>query len=209
MKSKFKTFVLILNFIRCFPHLLLYKFHRNRALIHADTKRWLHILSKHYNIASGKVYRNQTVGFIFLLAFFPEFRNLFYKRVGSYSYILNIICPKLSSLYLRCKHIGEGLFIQHGFATMLGAKSIGKNCIINQQVTIAGNAVIMDNVKISSGAVIIGEITIGNNVVIGANTTVFKSIPDNCTVFPAPFLMMKWSGRSGENDTIDGEPMND
>lgn len=65
--------------------------------------------------------------------------------------------------------------------------SIGKNCIICQQVTIAGGSlrervIIGDNVMIGSWAKIIGPCKIGNNVKIGANAVVAKNIPDNCTV---------------------------
>ena len=40
------------------------------------------------------------------------------------------------SMYIETPEIGGGLFIQHGFATMIAAKSIGENCWINQQVTV-------------------------------------------------------------------------
>jgi serine O-acetyltransferase len=107
-------------------------------------------------------------------------------------------------LKIATKDIGEGLYIQNGFASAIGAESIGKNCWINQQVTIGGYnegyPIILENVKIYSGAVIIGRITIGNNVVIGANATVFSDIPDNCTVFAPPPKIVKWDGRNHEPD---------
>lgn len=64
---------------------------------------------------------------------------------------------------------------------------IGKNCIICQQVTIAGGkneekVIIGDNVFIGAGAKIIGPCKIGNNVRICATAVVAKNIPDNCTV---------------------------
>jgi len=139
-----------------------------------------------------------TIGLIYLLAMYPEFRNLFYHRVGNVKYILNLFCRKMQALNIDMYvKIGGGCFINHGFATAIGAKSIGKNCRINQQVTIGdfygGKPIIKDNVRIHSGAIIIGNIIIGNNVVIGANATVFSDVPDNCTVFPAKSLFMKWS----------------
>lgn len=70
--------------------------------------------------------------------------------------------------------------------------TIGKDCVIFQQVTIGSNTLadsknqgaptIGDNVYIGAGAKIIGNVHIGNNVRIGANTTVTKDIPDNSTV---------------------------
>lgn len=162
--------------------------HRNRSVIHADTVRWLQLL---------ELNTSQINGFVFLLAFFPEYRNLFYCRIGISRYFLNIFCPKISTLYLRTKKIGSGLFIQHGFSTGIDAESIGKNCWINQQVTIGfyktGNPTILDNVTIRAGAVITGKITVGNNVVIGANATVFENVPDNCTVFAPPSRIMHWN----------------
>jgi serine acetyltransferase len=68
---------------------------------------------------------------------------------------------------------------------------IGKNCVINQQVTIAQcsnnkAATIGDNCFIGAGAKIIGDVKIGNNVKIGANAVVVKDIPDNCTAVGVP-----------------------
>lgn len=94
---------------------------------------------------------------------------------------------------IRSEEIGEGLYIEHGFASAIGAKSIGKNCLINQQVTITEGVTIMDNVTIRAGAVIIREVKIGNNSVIGANSTVFKDVPDNCTVLPGTSKFIQWS----------------
>jgi serine O-acetyltransferase len=195
MKKYFIAFRIMLEFIRCSVHLALYFFHPNKAIIRADTKRWIEILRLKYSTI---------IGFIYLLSFFPEFRSLFYKRVSNYRFLLNIYCHGKSSLIIDTKLIGEGLFIQHGFATAIGAKSIGKNCFINQQVTI-GYAnendcpTILDNVQINAGAVIIGNVTIGNNVVVGANATVFTDIPDNCTVLPASSRIMHWNAPQKNN----------
>lgn len=97
----------------------------------------------------------------------------------------------MPNLYIRCHDIGEGLFIQHGYSTDISAKSIGKNCWINQQVTIGYSSktdapIIGDNVKILAGAIVIGGVTIGDNAVIGAGTTVVKNVAPNTTVVGAP-----------------------
>ena len=139
-------------------------------------------------------------GFCFSSCIYPEFRNLFYHRIGGSRYFLNIFCPKLSTLRIGTKKIGPGLFIQHGFSTAIDAESIGKDCWINQQVTIGfdkyGSPTILDNVTVRAGAIVVGKITIGNNVVIGANATVFNNVPDNCTVFAPPSRVMHWSTRN-------------
>ncbi len=74
----------------------------------------------------------------------------------------------------------NGIVISH-YAT------IGKHCVINHQVTIAGGkpeeaVTIGDNVMIGAGAKIIGPCKIGNNVKIGANAVIAKDVPDNSTV---------------------------
>lgn len=177
-----------LEVLRCFPHLILFYVHKNRNLIQADTRRWLELM---------KLGFSTPLGFIYLLSCYREFRNVFYFRIGTLSCILNLICPKLSSLYIMSGEIGAGFFIRHGFATAIGAKSIGKNFTVYQQVTIGDYLgdypVILDNVTIKTGAIAIGNIKIGNNVVIGANTTVMQNVPDNCTVYPPMCMKMRWS----------------
>lgn len=164
--------------------------HKNRNVVRIDAKRWLDL----YKIP----YKN-TVGFIYLLSYYPEFRNLFYYRVGAIHHFLKITCPKMASLYIVTDSVGEGLFIQHGFATVIAAKSIGKNCWINQQVTIGFTSdtdcpVIKDNVTISAGAKVLGGIEIGSNSTIGANAVVLKNVPENCVVVGIPAYIVKRNG---------------
>ncbi|NVO86098.1 serine O-acetyltransferase [Hymenobacter terrestris] len=105
----------------------------------------------------------------------------------------------METLYLSTPNIGPGLFIQHGFATIIAAKSIGRDCWINQQVTIGFSndidcPIIEDNVKIFAGAKIIGKVIIGSNSIIGANTVIVKNIPKNCTVVGSPAYIIKVDG---------------
>jgi len=182
--------VVTLNFLRCSPHLIIFYTHHNRSLIQADTRRWLIVVRKNYSLP---------IGFIYLLSFFREFRNLFYNRIKPYGYFLNLFCRELPTLRIITNNIGEGLFISHGIGTSISAKAIGKNCWIGHQVSIGyqkGFPTILDNVTIFAGAVIIGKVTIGNNAIIGANATVFQNIPDNCTVYPPSPRIMKWKGKN-------------
>ena len=82
--------------------------------------------------------------------------------------------------------LGGGMFIQHGYCTVITAQSIGENFWVNQNVTIAyshrGIPIIGDNVHIASDANVVGGIKIGNNVTIGAGTTVVRDVPDNTLV---------------------------
>lgn len=186
-----KNIKLSLEFIRCLPHLIVFFLHKDKLIIRSDIKRWLSKLEKNYPVP---------VGLIYLLSFRKEFRNLFYFRVGHVKYFLNIFCPQIDSLIIsEAQSIGEGLYICHGFATGITARSIGKNCTIFQQVTIGntdGYPTICDNVTIYSGAIIIGNVKIGNNSIIGANSTIYRDVPDNCTVFPENSRRIKWEHKS-------------
>lgn len=84
--------------------------------------------------------------------------------------------------------------LPHGFSGVFisGEATVGRDCIIFQQVTIGSNAlldsrgfgapVVGDNCLIGAGAKIIGRVRIGNNVRIGANAVVVQDVPDNCVV---------------------------
>ena len=152
---------LLLSSIRCSPHLILFYFHRRKDIIHSDVRRWMDIMRNYKKGPPNIALKLPSFGFLYLLSYCPEYRNLFYARLGNIKHFLNLICPKVSTLRIDTEDIGEGLFIQHGFATAIGARSIGRNCFINQQVTITGHVIVMDNVRIHSGAIIIGRIRIG------------------------------------------------
>ena len=103
----------------------------------------------------------------------------------------------MDSLYLCTREIGGGLFIQHGFATIVSAKSIGENCWINQQVTIGhkGQAqpVIGNNVSIYCGAKILGNVTMEDNSIAGANAVVVKNVPANAVVVGVPARVIRYN----------------
>lgn len=177
-----RKIIIVLSTIRLFPHLILFYFHKEKKTIHYDVKRWLAILDKDKNLLSG---------FVELMTYNREYRNLFYYRIGFYKWFISWLCPKLNSLYIKTGSIGPGLFIQHGFCTTIGAKSIGKDCWINQQVTIGfsdktNHPIIGDGVMIKAGAKIIGNVTMNKNSIAGANAVVVKDVPANCTVLGSP-----------------------
>ena len=122
-----------------------------------------------------------------------EFRNLFiyrnrFRRI--YRCWVALWYRPMDTLYLEAGEIGGGLFIQHGFATMVAAKSIGENCWINQQVTVGhtgrGCPVIGDNVMITCGAKVLGDITVGDGAVIGANAVVVKDVEPGAVMGGVP-----------------------
>ncbi len=163
---------------------------REKKTISYDIKKWLQVYDVKTDIVGGLSY---------LFYKFPEFRNVFYHRIGFIHHFLQIIYPKLSSLYITTSSIGKGLFIQHGFSTIIAAKSIGNDCWINQQVTIGFSnkndcPVIGNHVTIHAGAKVIGGISIGNHAVIGANAVVVKNVPDHCVVVGVPAYIIKKEG---------------
>lgn len=188
MISKLKYIGLIISAIRLIPHVILLKTSKNRKVIEYDINRWLEITK-----------REKKLGFVRLMTYLPEFRNLFYKRIGSFSALIRWLCPQMNTLFINTDDIGPGLFIRHGFATIIAAKSIGKDCWIYQQVTIGYSSAenpptIGDNVVINAGAMIIGDIHMGNNSRAGANAVVVKDVPDGCTVVSGPTYIIRRNG---------------
>lgn len=83
--------------------------------------------------------------------------------------------------------IGGGLMIPHPNGIVIHPGStIGPNCLIFQQVTLAGAVRLGYHVDIGAGAKIIGPLTIGNNVRIGANAVVTKDVASGLTVAGIP-----------------------
>ena len=134
-----------------------------------------------------------------LLWRYKEFRNLVIYRNRHrpvWRRIIGLVYPPMQTLYIDALEIGGGLYIQHGFATMIAAKSIGENCWINQQVTIGYNGqgdapVIGNNVMITCGAKVLGQIHVGDHVTVGANAVVIRDVPARCVVGGVPARILK------------------
>lgn len=192
----------ILQTIRSFPHILLFKRSSQRAVIEADVKRWLEIR------APERLSRPAASNLAWLLDTFPEFRNLFYFRLGAYAGKAGRLLLFLSRILYKpndtpafgfCE-IGPGMFIEFGYGTIIGPRKIGSNCWINSGITIGykndvdPSPIIGDNVYIGAGAQVLGPITIGDNAVIGANAVVLRDVPPNCTVGGVPARIIKRDG---------------
>lgn len=84
-------------------------------------------------------------------------------------------------MHINTDDIGPRMFVEHGFATIITAKSIGSDFWVNQQVTIGWNydkaPVLGNGVRVAAGAKIIGGVTLGDNCIIGANGVVTKDVP--------------------------------
>lgn len=140
-------------------------------------------------------------GFAKLFLAYPEFRYQFYYRLREHSKLWKILLKPLQlgnshNLYLNCDNIEGGLFIEHGFSTIIACKHIGANCWINQQVTIGYSDAtncpsIGNNVHIKAGAKVIGNVHIGDDVIIGANAVVVKDVPSHSIVVGIPAKIIK------------------
>jgi serine O-acetyltransferase len=167
----------------CSPLLLPLALTDQRELIDADVRRWNEILGNR--------------GMLCLLRM-REFRNLYLYRLsnaGKPAWLLGrlLMCVYRiePTLRLSVGSIGPGLFIQHGFATIVVAERIGANCWINQQVTIGFKdrtrcPVLDDEVVVHAGAKVIGDLTIGHGTTVGANAVVIKDVPPRHTAVGVP-----------------------
>lgn len=87
---------------------------------------------------------------------------------------------------LNCQ-LGGGLKLTHPNGIVIHPKaSIGVNCLILQQVTIAKNVKIGGHVDIGAGAKIIRPVYIGDHAKIGANAVVLNDVPAGATAVGVP-----------------------
>lgn len=154
-----------------------------RELIDADAARWNEVMGN--------------AGLLPLLAL-REFRNLYLYRLraaGGLAWIAGRLLATVwrpePTLYLNAREIGPGLFIQHGFATIVTAERVGARCWINQQVTIGfkdrgGSPVLEDDVVVHAGAKVLGPVTLGAGSKIGANAVVVRDVPPGTTAVGVP-----------------------
>ncbi len=190
----------ILNYPRTLPVYLCIRSSKHKALVEKDISRWA---------AQDKLsFSNMFQALNYYLVNKKEFRNLIQHRLWNptrtkkaklHTMIAKLLWPPLSSLYLNTRVIGGGLYIQHGFATIVAAKSIGENCWINQQVTIGYKGescpVIKDNVKVLCGAKVVGNVVMNDNSVAGANAVVVKDVPENAIVGGVPARIIKYTNQ--------------
>jgi serine O-acetyltransferase len=168
------------------PLLIAYALTDQRGVIDADVRRWAEVLRE-----EPKLLR---------LLRLPEFRSLFYYRLSRGNVPGRVIRRLLAgvfrgqlALHLNTPDIGPGLFIQHGFATIVAAERIGADCWINQQVTIGYNQrlerpVLEDGVRVAAGAKVIGGVRVGRGAQIGANAVVVHDVPAGATAVGVPAI---------------------
>ena len=174
-------------------HWLYYKTAFNRVAMEEDFRR---------NIRQF-LHKDQLNFFTFceLLTFYVMVRNIFYARVAYrhhyYAKVLSAFARPLPLLDISSTaEIGGGLIVQHGYGTIIAPRKIGKNCWVNQGVTIGYTndddcPTLGDNVTVYAGAKILGDVHVGNNVVVAANAVVVKDVEDNCVVGGVPAKVIK------------------
>ncbi len=160
-----------------------------RPVIEADVRRWVTTPLRSWSRLE-------------LLATEPAFRSLYFyrlRRVGPLGAFLGsmgeALYPGERTLHILCADIGPGLIIQHGFATVIAARSMGANCWVNQQVTIGfkrpdERPVIGDGVLVYAGAKILGNVVIGDGAQIDANAVVIHDVPPYHTAVGVPARML-------------------
>ena len=147
--------------------------------------------------------KSHLLKFVYLITIYPEYRNLLHYRISRHGSIYRILAdilmiflPRMHSLKIYADNIGWNLYIEHGIATIISAKSIGDNCWINQQVTLGYNLnneapTIGNGVRICAGAKVLGGVHCGDNSIIGAGAVVVKDVSDNQIVVGIPATVIK------------------
>jgi serine O-acetyltransferase len=198
MNPPLRRLRMMISSVRLVPHIIIFLNSSNASTIKADIARWAEILE----LREARNQFDLTMLFISLMTFLPEYRNLFYLRVGLWSRAFAWMCPRLWDLDIGRTDIGPGLFIQHGNSTFISARKIGDNCWIGRHVVIGfsndtDRPTLGNNVRIFAGAKLIGNVTIGDNATVGLNTVVIDNVPANATVLGVPGRII-WKPKQAE-----------
>lgn len=193
MKHFLQKVIVYFSYIRFIGHIILYEASRNKEIINADISRYMF----YYDLPYKSVY-----ALVYLLMKDRYYRGVFYMRVGFYSHFISWIAPKDNTFTIgpNSINVGEGIYARHAYATILNAKSIGRNFSCRQCTTIGNKKdgesdmipIIGDNVQLGANVCIIGNIRIGDNVIIGAGSIVVKDVPNNCVVAGNPARVIKY-----------------
>ena len=195
-----KRFLACINYPRTFFVFLCVLTSKQKHLILKDVARWNEINKNSLGLFESLNW---------YLTYYKEFRNLLihrfkYPQRSVIRYLIaRLLWKPMETLYIYTKDIGGGLYIQHGFATIISAERIGENCRIYQQVTIGYKGelkpVLEDNVSVTCGAKILGGITLGKNSLAAAGAVVLKDVPMNAIVAGVPAKVISYKDESNLN----------
>ena len=178
-------------------HIFLYLISSNRKLIDTD----IYEMNRRHKPIMKKYLITSLIYYLFSSSYY---RSLFYHRLGLSGYLIKWYLPgnKLFLLRRECK-IGPYAFVlNHPYATVINAKSVGTHFTCRHLTTIGtktdkdGNEIptIGNNVTLGAAVTIIGNVTIGDNVIIGAGTVIVKNVPDNTIVVGNPARIIEQDG---------------
>ncbi len=203
MSSMGKRLLAVINYPRTLPVYLCAVCSKQKHLIKADIERWNQIDQINFNMFES---------INWYMTYKKEFRNLIQHRLKNPSRsfscffhyaVARILWKPLETLYIYTEDIGGGLYIQHGFSTIITAKKIGKNCRIYQQVTIGYkeqfNPVLEDNVSVTCGAKVLGGITMHSGSLAAAGAVVVKDVPENAIVGGVPAKVLGYKDENNLN----------
>ncbi len=193
-----------LNYPRTLPVYLCVLCSRHKNLIKMDISRWNEIDGIKFGLFESLNW---------YMTYKKEFRNLILHRLKNPSRtivammhfaIARILWKPMESLYIYTENIGGGLYIQHGFSTIITAEKIGENCRIYQQVTIgykngARPPVLEDNVSVTCGAKVLGDITMHSGSLAAAGAVVVKDVPENAIVAGVPAKIIGYKDENSLN----------
>lgn len=201
MASRSRRLLAVINYPRTLPVYVCALCSKQRQLIEEDVARWNEIDQISFGFFESLNW---------YLTYKKEFRNLLQHRfkhpkptAASWVHFLiaRVLWKPMESLFIYTKEIGGGLYIQHGFATIISAEKIGKNCRVYQQVTIGYKEqfapVLEDNVSVTCGAKVLGGITMHANSLAAAGAVVVKDVPPNAIVGGVPAKVL---GYKDENN---------
>lgn len=180
-------------------HWLYYKSAKNHDVMEADVIRNLNQFVRRIALDTQKT--PTFFEFCNLMTFYVMFRNVFYARVAYHHKMM----AKMMAAFVKPQpmldisssaEIGGGLIVQHGYATIIDPIRMGKNCWVNQCVTIGYTnktdaPILGDNVIVYSGAKVLGNVTVGDNVIVAANACVVKDVEQNTIVGGVPARVIK------------------